>query len=93
MMGARRLVGATIRTASATGGPGSWGFEDPEEMQSRVQRNGRLLQMTWARCAGTSSVGNCRAGMSSIEGAGTSSIVEIDCKSSDVEILFFSEAG
>ena len=68
-------------------GPGSWGFEGPEVMQPIVQRGGRLLLMIEARCAGPSSVGNCRAGTSSIGGAGTSSIGEIDGESSEVKNL------
>ena len=59
-------------------GPGSWGFEGPGVMQLRVQRGGLLLEMILARCAGASSVGDCRAGTSSIGGAGTSSIGKID---------------
>ena len=64
-------------------------------MQPIVQRGGRLLLMIEARCAGPSSVGNCRAGTSSIGGAGTSSIGgagtssigEIDGESSEVKNL------
>ena len=55
-------------------------------MQPRVQRGGLLLQMISARCAGASSVGDCRAGTSSIGGAGTSSIGKIDGTSSELEI-------
>ena len=55
-------------------------------MQSRVQRGGLLLQMISARCAGVSSVGDCRASTSSVGGAGTSSIGEIDGTSSELEI-------
>ena len=55
-------------------------------MQPRVQRDGLLLQMISARCAGASSVGDCRAGTSSVGGAGTSSIGEVDGTSSELEI-------
>jgi hypothetical protein len=55
-------------------------------MQPIVQRGGRLLLMIEARCAGPSSVGNCRAGTSSVGGAGTSSIGKIDGTSSELEI-------
>ena len=55
-------------------------------MKPMVQRGGLLLQMISARCAGASSVGDCRAGTSSVGGAGTSSIGEIDGTSSDLEI-------
>ena len=55
-------------------------------MKPMVQRGGLLLQMISARCAGASSVGDCRAGTSSVSGAGTSSIGEIDGTSSELEI-------
>ena len=54
-------------------------------MQPKVQRGGLLLQMISVRYAGASSVGDCRAG-SSVGGAGTSSIGEIDGTSSDLEV-------
>ena len=56
-------------------------------MQPRVQRGGLLLQMISARCAGASSVGDCRAGTSSVRGVGTSSIGEFDGESSEVKTL------
>ena len=44
MMGAMMYIKATIRPAVTAGGPGSWGFEGPEAMQSRVRENSLLVK-------------------------------------------------
>ena len=41
--GSTKTSGIDRREVTAAGGPGSWGFEGPENVQPGVQRNGLLL--------------------------------------------------
>jgi len=88
----RCICDAILSAAAVAEVPGSWGFQIPEAMQSSVVRNGRLFPKKKARCVGASNVGDCRAGTSSVGGAGVSSIKKIDGESSDIT-LFLSESG